>query len=257
MSKANVTILLLLVVIAAIPLAGCSGTPALAGGGTQVAPPAVAPSGGEALVRTITITGVGTASARPDLALIQLGAESIDNDAGRAISDNTERMSAVMDSIMSMGPEEEDVQTVSYSLWIEQVTDREGQPTGETRYHAVNQVRVRLRDLSKTGELVQRALEAGANNVGGVSFTVSDPAALQRAARDAAIADARSKAEQLASGLGSELGSLRQVSEYGGIAVPALPEAYGGGIGGGGGAPMSGGKFSVTVEIQVLYDIAD
>ena len=51
-------------------------------------------------------------------------------------------------------------------MWIEQVVDREGQPTGESRYHVVNQVRVRLRDLSKTGEVLQKVLEAGDNNTG-------------------------------------------------------------------------------------------
>jgi uncharacterized protein YggE len=54
-----------------------------------------------------------------------------------------------------------------YGMWIEQVVDREGQPTGESRYHVVNQVRVRLRDLIKTGEFLQKVLsEAGANNAG-------------------------------------------------------------------------------------------
>jgi uncharacterized protein YggE len=82
-----------------------------------------------------------------------------------------------------------------------------------------------MRDLSKTGELLQEALEAGANNVGGISFSVADPKALQQKARDQAIADAQAKAEQLAAGLGAQLGPLRQVSEYGGIVVPSAPVA--------------------------------
>ena len=260
MSKRNAIVLALLLALVAITLTGCAGTPAMAGGGTQ---PALVSSplqsSGEPPARTISINGVGTASAQPDLALIQLGAESIDNDAGRAISDNTGRMTAVMDVLKTMGLEDKDVQTVNYSMWIEQVYDREGQPTGETRYHVVNQVRIRLRDLGTTGELMQKALEAGANNVGGVSFTVADPVALQREARDRAIADARAKAGQLATGLGAQLGSLRQVSEYGGVIAPGVPmESYGGGIGGGGDAvPMSGGEFNVTVEIQVIFDIAE
>jgi hypothetical protein len=144
-------------------------------------------------------------------------------------------------------------------MWIEQVVDREGQPTGESRYHVVNQVRVRLRDLTKTGELLQKALEAGANNVGGVSFSVADPKALQQEARDQAIADAQAKASQLAAGLGAQLGRLRQVSEYGGVIAPSVPvEAYAEGLRGGGGpVPVSGGEFSVTVEIQVVFDIAE
>jgi uncharacterized protein YggE len=142
-------------------------------------------------------------------------------------------------------------------MWIEQVVDRESRPTGESRYHVVNQVRVRLRDLSKTGKLLQKALEAAANNTGGISFSVDDPTALQGEARDRAIADARAKAQQLATGLGAQLGRLRQVSEYGGVIAPSEPIFAEEVRGGGGLVPVSGGEFSVTVEIQVVFDIAE
>jgi len=256
----NKLILVALAGLLAIALTGCSGLPTWAGGGPQPTTLTSAlQSGGEQMPRTVSVNGVGMASAPPDVAFIQLGAETIHTDAAQAISDNTERMTAVMDVLKAMEIEDKDIQTVSYSMWIEQVYDREGQPTGETRHHVVNQVRVRLRDLSKTGELLQKALEAGANNVGGVSFSVADPKALQQKARDQAIADARSKAEQLATGLGAQLGAIRQASEYGGVIVPSAPvETFGGGVGGGGGpVPVSGGEFSVTVEIQVVFDIAE
>jgi uncharacterized protein YggE len=248
----------LVVMATAVTLTSCTGTPAMAGGGplTAESSPALQP-GDEPPSRSLSVNGVGMASAQPDLALIQLGAESIDGDPGRAISDNAQRMTAVMDVLKRMELAEQDIQTVNYSMWIEQVHDRDGQPTGETRYHVVNQVRVRLRDLSRAGEVVQQALDAGANSLGGVTFAVADPAALQRQARDRAIADAKARAEQLASGLGARLGLLRQVSEYGGIVGSAVPEAYGGGIGGGSAVPVSGGEFSVTVEIQVVFDIAE
>jgi uncharacterized protein YggE len=251
---------LILVVLAglllAIGLTGCAELPTNTGDGSQrTALTSALESGGESMPRTISTNGIGTASAPPDVALIQLGVETIHTDAAQAISDNTERMTAVMDVLKAMEVEDKDIQTVSYSMWIEQVVDREGQPTGESRYHVVNQVRVRLRDLSKTGEFLQKALEAGANNVGGVSFSVADPTALQGEARDRAIADARAKAQQLATGLGAQLGPIRQASEYGGVVAPSAPvEAYGGG---GGPVPVSGGEFSVTVEIQVVYDIAE
>ncbi len=254
----NKLVLAVLTGLLVIALAGCSELPVTTGGGSQpTALTSALQSSGEPMPRTISINGLGMASAPPDVALIQLGAETIHTDAAQAISDNTERMTAVMDVLKAMKVEDKDIQTVSYSMWIEQVYDREGQPTGETRYHVVNHVRIRLRDLSKTGELLQKAMEAGANNVGGISFSVSDPEALQQKARDLAIADAQAKAKQLAAGLGAQLGPLRQVSEYGGIIAPSVPVFAEGGRGGGGSVPVSGGEFSVTVEIQVAFDIAE
>jgi uncharacterized protein YggE len=256
----NKLICVVLAGLLVIALTGCSELPVTTEGGPQpTVLTSALESNGEPTLRTISINGVGMASAPPDMALIQIGAETIHTDAAQAISDNTERMTAVMSVLKAMKIEDKDIQTVSYSMWIEQVYDREGQPTGESRYHVVNQVRVRLRDLSKTGEVLQKALEAGANNTGGISFSVADPTALQGEARDRAIADARAKAQQLATGLGAQLGPIRQASEYGGVVAPSAPvEAFGGGFGGGGGpVPVSGGEFSVTVEIQVVFDIAE
>ena len=257
MSERRVLYIVVCLGLLTVLLTGCAGTPALAGGGGQpAAASGLAQSGSEALAKTISVNGAGTASAQPDLAIINLGVESIQGDAGEAVSDSTTRMTAVMDVLEALEVEGKDIQTVNYSMWIEEVFDREGKPTGETRYHVVNQVSVRLHDLARTGELIQKALEAGANNVGGVSFTVADPAALKRQARDLAIADALSKAEQLAEGLGAALGGLRQVSEADGVVYPAAP-SYEMGIGGGGAVPVSAGEYNVSVGIQVIFDIAE
>jgi len=240
----------------AVALVGC-GEATTAGGGPQAKPLTSAlQSEVEPMPRTISVNGIGMASARPDVAEIQLGVETIKTDASLAISENTERMTAVMGALKEMNIEDKDVQTVNYSMWIEEVYDQEGKPTGEIRYHVVNQVRIKLRDLTKTGEVLQKALEAGANNVGGISFSVADSVALQREARDQAIANAQAKAEQLAAGLGAHVGPLRQVSEFGGVVVP-FEARMAEGVGGGGAVPVSGGEFSITVEIQVVFDIAD
>jgi hypothetical protein len=261
MSIRRTLLIIVTVVILATLFVGCRQVANAGGGGGSASSGQVTAlqSGAEPAAHTVSVNGIGVASAQPDVALIQVGVESINTDAGRAVQENTTSMTGVMDVLKTLDVQEKDIQTVNYTMWIEQVYDREGQPTGEIRYHVVNQVQIRLRDLTKTGELMQKALEAGANNVGGITFTVADPEALQREAREKAIANARAKAEQLASGLGVQLGSLRQVSEYGGLFTP-VPQAVmvEGGVGGGGGpVPVSGGEFSVSVEIQVAFDIAE
>ncbi len=246
-----------LVLALATAFVGCANR-ASAGGGPQVASGTSAYQwAGTASTPGISVVGRGVVNARPDTALVDLGVEVVNTDANAAFTENTTRMTAVMDVLKETKVQEEDIQTINYNMWIEQVYDRNGQPTGENRYHVIHQVRVRVRDLDKTGELMQQALEAGANSVGGISFSVADSAALQSEARERALANAKDKAEQLASSLGVQLGAPRQVSELGGQSTP-VPAAYAEGIGGGGGpVPVSGGEFSVTVDIQLVFDIVE
>jgi hypothetical protein len=86
---------------------------------------------------------------------------------------------------------------------------------------------------------------------------VADPTELERQARDKAIADARAKAEQLAAGLGAKLGPVRQVSEYGGVVKVVEAPVAERALAAGAPVPVSGGEFSVTVQIQVVFDIAE
>ena len=248
--------LILTLGMAALLVLGCRPASAgvgLAGGGQVLA---LRSADTEALPRTISVNGSGTATARPDIAYVTLGVQAIDADADKAVTENSERMSAVMGVLKEMKIEDKDIQTVNYSMWLEEERDKEGNLTGVTRYHVVNQVRVKVRDLAKVGQLLQQALKAGANSVEGISFSVDDPSALRKEARDKAIADAKAKAEQLAAGFGAKVGKVHQVSEY--SAEPEVRMALKAeGVGGGGEVPISGGELSVSVQIQAIFDLAD
>ncbi|MCO6453179.1 MAG: SIMPL domain-containing protein [Caldilineales bacterium] len=250
-TKLKYLVLVMLLGALALWATGCT-LPVEAGGG-----PAIVAAPAESIPKTISVSGAGVVSAPPDVAYLDLGVEIIDTDPAKAVADNTEKMAAVMDALTGQGIEAKDIATTNYSVWMEQVVDKDGVPTGETRYHVVNSVRATLSDLSKSGEVLQAALAAGANTVGGISFGISDPATLQTQARDLAIANAQAKAEQLAAGFGATLGPIRQVSEYA-TGIPLMKEAYAStvdGRGGGGPVPISTGEFSVQVELQAVYDI--
>lgn len=247
------TFLFLVIVALAAILTACA-IPAAAGG-APVSSNAAAPLGASAdsLPRSISVNGMGVASAAPDVAHVTLGIETISPDPAEAVNQNSENMAAVMAAIASLGIAPANVQTVNYTLSIEQVADKEGIPTGETRYHVNNQIRIEVTDLAQTGDVLQKTLAAGANTVAGVEFGVADATALQQQARDKAMASAKAKAEQLAAGFGVKLGPVHNVNEFSGIVAPAPMAA---GIGGGP-VPVQGGSFSVSVEVQVVYDLAE
>jgi uncharacterized protein YggE len=235
-------------------LLGC-GAKVQAGGGGTVSGTTYAVNGGETPY-TINVNGSGMASNTPDIVDIQLGVETVNDDAAQTISESTAKMKAVLDAVKALGIEDKDIQTVNYTMWVEQIYNQEtGVPTGQVRYHITNQVNVRLHDLTQAGKLLEDALTAGANNVGSITFGVSDPTELQKQARATAVQNARAKAEELAAGLGVQVGKVRQVSEYVSGPVPVATYAKDMGVGGGGEVPIATGSYNVSVEVQVIFDI--
>jgi uncharacterized protein YggE len=221
---------------------------AQAGGGMALA------NGTEAY--TIHVNGSGVASVTPDVADIQFGVESVSADAAEAIADNTTKMNAILEAVKALDIEDKDVQTVNYNMWVEQIYNHEtGEPTDQMRYHVSNQVSVRLRDITLSGKILESALQAGANNVNGITFSVDDTTALESEARTQAIEQARAKAEELAAGLGVRLGNVRQVSEYTNNAYPIVAQSMMMDARGTGEISVASGSYDVTVEVQVVFDI--
>ena len=207
-----------------------------------------------ASVRTLTVSGAGAASAVPDIADLELGVQTINEDPSVAIVDNTTAMADVIETLIDLDIDADDIQTRSFNMWVEQVYGPDG-PTGEFLYHVVNQIVVRVRDLDMTGDVLGAALAAGANNVSGITFGVEDTQALEEAARDAAVDNAVAKAEQLAERLGVKVGSVRHVSETSGGRPPELLERAVAFESAGASVPVSPGDFTVRVSVSIVFDI--
>ncbi|MGC9358631.1 MAG: SIMPL domain-containing protein, partial [Anaerolineae bacterium] len=159
-----------IILIGVLALVGCN-TPSSILSGESVRVASAASTDGD-MGYTIHVNGSGAASAAPDVVDVRLGVETTSADADEAISENTERMNAVLEAIKALEVAEEDIQTVNYAMSVEQIRDENGRPTDEVRYHVHNQISVRLRDTGKTGQLLEAALGAGANTVSGVNFSV-------------------------------------------------------------------------------------
>ncbi|MDX1688800.1 MAG: SIMPL domain-containing protein [Candidatus Promineifilaceae bacterium] len=173
--------------------------------------------------RTITVSGQGRVSARPDIAIVRIGVETEADTATAALDENSVRMSGVISATLDAGVNREDVQTEGLSLRpIYQQGDRE--PGGEegppelVGYRASNVVSVTVRDLDELGALLDAAVEAGGNTIQGIRFEISDNEELRSSAREAAMNDAIAKAEQLTQLAGAELGEVLTIEEVGGEA---------------------------------------
>jgi len=204
---------------------------------------------------SISVSGTGTASAVPDVVDIQMGVDTADSDPVAAGDQNSEKMNAIIAVLGEMGIAETDIQTINYSMWVEDVYDRDNQPTGAKRYRVTNQVNIRLRDLSQIGTLIEEATNMGATYVSGITFGVAETTELEQAALDNAIDNAQGKAAWMASKMEANLGPVVNVIEGGLYSSPMPMAAESMGQGGGGEVPISQGQFSMTAQVQVTYEL--
>ncbi len=202
----------------------------------------------------ISVTGEGKVSVEPDMAEIIIGVESRAPTAKEAASQNSEDMNEVMAVLEGMGIAEEDIQTVDYSIRAD-IDYRGDEGPKVVGYVVDNAVRVKVRDLDLVGDLLDEVMEAGANNIYGITFTLEDPRPFQEQAREMAVADARSKAQQLAEAADVRLGALLSLSEYITGGPVYVEKAAAEGMGGGA-PPISAGQLEITIQVQMSYEIA-
>ena len=203
---------------------------------------------------TIVVTGTGTAYGQPDIAVAQIGVETRDTDPAKAVDDNTAKMNAIMSALKELGIEDKNIQTTNFSLNAQQDYDDSGKPTGTFTYVVNNTLTVTVGDLTKVGQVLGKAVGAGANSINSVSFNVNDTTALEVQARDKAMADAKARAEQLAKAAGVTLGTPMSISEY--TSGPVPYEAKGltaAADNGGAPVPVSQGQIQVNLQVSVTY----
>ncbi|MCS7282739.1 MAG: SIMPL domain-containing protein [Anaerolineae bacterium] len=228
-------------------LAGGEGSPLRGGGG------GVYVSSAGTITQGLVATGSATVSAEPEIARVTFGVDLRGADPAAIVREAAEKMNRALAAVKALGVAEADIQTTGYNLWVESVYDPEtGRPTGEIVYHVSHFVQVTLRDMGRVGDLLAAVVEAGANSISGVEFTVENPDALVQEARKQALENARAQAQQMAGVLGVTLGKPVLVTEGGAypVAVPVMAEGRGGG-----GPTITPGAFSVTVSVQVVYEI--
>jgi uncharacterized protein len=210
--------------------------PALA----QVPPPA------------ISVNGEATVSVAPDQAQIDAGVTSEAKTAREASDANNAAMGKVLLALKGAGIEEKDYQTSRLSLQPQYAPNRPG-PSAITGYRASNRVSIKLRDVTKVANVIDTLVGAGANEIGGINFVVSQASKLLDEAREKAVADARRKAEIYAKAAGVTLGEPLGISEEGQAPQPvfrgkvAAPMAIT--------APVAPGEETLSVTVSVSWAI--
>ena len=170
----------------------------------------------------ISVTGEASISVPPDLAVIDGGVTSEAKTAREASEANNVAMGKVLLALKSAGIAEKDIQTSRLSLQPQYVQQTKPGPNVISGYRASNRVTIKLRDITKVAATIDTLVSSGANEIGGIDFTVEKASRLLDDARTQAIADARRKAEIYAAAAGVTLGAPLSVSEGGASGPPVV-----------------------------------
>lgn len=235
----------------------------------------------------ITVNGQGKITVTPDIATLSLGISAQASSVADAQSQASAAMDKVIAALKDAGIDARDIKTQYFN--IQQITRPEfvysssratiapllpydsplpdekyvdAEPTKDSMiilYQVSNMVSVKIRDIDKTGSIIDAAAAAGGDliRVNGVYFSVDQPEQYYNQARTLAVEDAKAKAQSLAALAGVNLGKASYVSEY--SSVPGAPY-YDGGYAGDiryypAATSISPGQTDIVLSVQVIFDI--
>lgn len=218
---------------------------------------------GDAQDAGVWVNGVGAVSAPPDLVELDLGVLATAGTVSEAREDAAEAMTAIIGYLSENGVADADIRTRHISIqpqydWQERI--EEGIRRSErvlTGYQVSNTVRVLVRELDSTSELLDGAVSAGGDLVrlNGINFRIEDTSELETQAREKAVEDAMARAAELAGNAGVTLGRLVYLSEVSDGPVFAERAFASLAADAGTSTPISPGEQEVRVTVRAVFDI--
>jgi uncharacterized protein len=211
----------------------------------------------EPSVRTLRVEGLGEAKAEPDEGWIDLAVETRAPTAKAASEENARKMERVIAALTAAGIPRKEIDTRHYTVFPEYTQPEPRSEPKLSGYRASNTLSVHVRELPRMGELIDRALAAGANRVDGVRFALSNEEAVRAEALRQAVVRARRTAEVLASALGVRLGPVLDASTVAEVPLiyPARMKAEAAPQGGGPTTPILPEEQTVTARVTIIYII--
>ena len=212
----------------------------------------------EDALRTISVSGQGKAMAPPDMATIQTGVVTQSSAASTALAANNQAMQNIMNVLTEHWIASKDVQTSSFHVRPEYRRDRRGAAEPEViGYRVTSQLRVRVRNLPDLGKILDALVQAGSNQVTGISFGIDDATGVLDQARNRAMADARRRARLYAQTAGVRVGKVLTIREQS-FAVPR-PQNFARGMmaEAASSVPIATGEQEIQATVHVVYALED
>lgn len=205
----------------------------------------------------IIVSGEGQATVAPDLALLSLSVMREAKSAREALDANNDAMAAVIAAMKAAGIDERDLQTAGIQIQPRyNFTNKpDGSQTAElVAYQVTNTLSVRIRDIAKTGEILDKAVSLGVNQGGSITFANDNPAQVITEARKLAVANAVDKAKVLAEAAGVGLGRVLEITDqsYSPMPMPMEAKSFDRAMGA---APVQAGENAYRVQVNVTFEM--
>ena len=230
--------------IMALGLAAAIALPAAASAETPIQP-------------RIVVTGEGEATVAPDMALLSLSVMREAKTAREALDANNAAMAEVIQAIKLFGIADRDLQTAGIQIMPRFNFTNKPDGTQEAEliaYQVTNTLSVRVRDIVKTGEILDKAVSLGVNQGGGIVFANDDSSAVITEARRKAVVEATARATTLAEAAGVQLGRVLEISEqsFGAQPMPIEARAFDKAASA---VPVQAGENAYRVQVNMTFEL--
>lgn len=221
----------------------------------RLTPAALASETTAASARSVTVVGEGVVNIEPDVATARIGVVVLRTTVREASSEASGIMQAVKAALLAQDIKEKDIQTRHFDISAERYGPEGLLPEDQVQYRVRNTAYVTIHDLDNIGGILDAAIEAGANDIGSVRFSLENPSAVESEARATAVADARAKAEELAALIGATVDEATEISEiigHGGgffnnsFSEMAMADSHG---------AFSIGELTLAMQLQITYKL--
>ena len=205
---------------------------------------------------TVTVFGEAKSVQKNQIATFSAGVDAVNDSKEVAVAEVNQKVAAIVKAVKDFGIKEADVKTQSLSVYQSEEVyyDRGIQKSRKGQWRVSNTVEITLREIDKASALADLLTNGGATNVYGPNFRVDDTNAAEKGLYDAAMKDAREKAEIIAVAAGRKLGAVVSVNDNGNSNNVIYPMAVKmDGLGGG--APVESGSTTIYKTITVSFEL--
>ncbi len=208
------------------------------------------------LIRTLSLTGHGEVHVAPDLAIVTMGVISSSTTAQEALAANTKAITNLMAALKSANLEAKDIQTSNFSVNPRyDYGQNNGQPPKLSGYDVSNNVTVTVHKIASIGDLLDKAVTSGSNQINGISFSVANPQGAMDEARKQAVKDAIRKANLYAVATSVTLGNVISISEGVGNYQPPMPMQAKMMAADSAPVPIAQGEQVIGVDVNISWEI--
>lgn len=201
---------------------------------------------------TVEVVGEGIVYATPDMVNISISIEKEGLDLKNLRQKNGEAVAQVL-QLLSKELPMENFQTSYVSLYKDDYNKL-------NKYRVVQNINIKLEDISKYDNLMNAIFDAGVNRIDGISFGVKNKEKLLQEARVAAIDDARKKALLYAVSLDQNIGKAIQIREVNSHfndiqPVERMSKMSLGSPANGNDNTLAVGKIAIEAQVNVAFEL--